>query len=670
MLRWKKPVGTGARPYTAFVGYVQENTIKFDYAKNRTEFTAVSLSLVLNKLDVFGSSLAYRATGPYTWNDVRNMDLDSAVAAHLRWKTTVLQIADVRPITNTYAIQKADFARGGGFSPVRDFLKVALRGDMVCDAQGTLWCERDQNTLALASRKGTSYIIEREDWRAEPQVDEAAIPDVSYMEVGGLAFLGATGTFNAYLSSVPGPVPDRYGSSETVEGLSLPSNVNSQTWLNEIAGFIYADRINRYPRIQIPVVGRWTKADIAPQQWAQVRGFPYIVSSRIQVSRIRHIYNARQQHVLSDLEAFAEAWGPPGFSKQIPVIPPGPINSVEPPIIIPPIPPTVTPIVLAMNYSQLGRSTNFYASEPTIWTNLKIGALANPAVGDFCNLVLSLTGEAWLITGAGSASDTDGLWYCSDTAAAVPLFSLIVSHNQAIALDGVGLVSLGCGDDGIVYSSGWTGNPQGHYLYGKTGLAVATGPTLPVGALQYSISSGVSVRLALGAGGVPAIGVRELDGAANANVLYVPGPQGDPSKVATGFIVWSNNLYSYVDGGATATLVYTGVGGGPIISDGGNVLTVRASDGMLMNGASALDTPLHAFGIANRSFASFCLGTAGYGELLACAVEGAAANFIIYRATGETEWVVKDGDWVAKMGANWAGRHGAGHYPTIVTQTI
>jgi hypothetical protein len=308
MLRWKQPV-PGVRPYTAFVGYVQEDSIKFDYQKERTEFTAISLSLVLNKLDVFGSSLNFKASGTFTWNDIPNMDINAAVAAHLRWKTTVLQIADVTPITNTHIIQAANFARGGGFSPVRDFLKSGIRGDIVCDEQGKLWCERDENTLPTASRKATSYMVERHDWRAEPQVDDATIPDVSYMEIGGVVWSGNTGTVGAFLSSVPGPLPDRYGNSDTVEGLALPS-ANPQTWLNEIAGFIYADRINEFKHIQIPIAGKWIKSSIAPQQWAQVSGFRTLGTKRIQVSRVRHTYNARQQHILSDLEAFAETWGP------------------------------------------------------------------------------------------------------------------------------------------------------------------------------------------------------------------------------------------------------------------------------------------------------------------------------------------------------------------------
>jgi hypothetical protein len=110
---------------------------------------------------------------------------------------------------------------------------------------------------------------------------------------------------------------------------------------------------------------------------------------------------------------------------------------------------------------------------------------------------------------------------------------------------------------------------------------------------------------------------------------------------------------------------------GPVISDGANCLTIRDADGYLMNGAAELDTPLHTFGIAGRTFAGYALGPAGYGELLACANEGGASNFVVFRPTGETEWVVKDGDWVTKMGANWEGRHGAGHgYPMILASAV
>ena len=115
-------------------------------------------------------------------------------------------------------------------------------------------------------------------------------------------------------------------------------------------------------------------------------------------------------------------------------------------------------------------------------------------------------------------------------------------------------------------------------------------------------------------------------------------------------------MYSFVDGdtGGMEVTIYSGASiTHPIIADGVNVLTVRTSDGFLMNNAVALADPAVAFDAA-RSGAGYCFGLAGYGEIIWLASNaGVTTNFIAMRTTGGV-WEDKTGDFNTAIGA-WAG---------------
>lgn len=383
-------------------------------------------------------------------------------------------------------------------------------------------------------------------------------------------------------------------------------------------------------------------------------------------------YDPRNALLLTDIDFEAETFASDAVTGDPPIEPP------EKPIIDPPtlcgdpdalnfgepgdcIYRTLADLVMVMTTTQLAVSQDFYTSASPAWTNCKTGALAGPSVGAFTNAALSATGDAWVITAAGDR-DANGLWHCANIFAATPSFTLILSHNAWATLAGFAppqdIISLGCDDGGVAYITGTGGAGAGntYYAYGTAAMTLVT--TLPQvsGKEQHSIGSGASVRLAIGAGGVPVIGIEELISGAHSTKLWWLGAQPNPSGVAVGFFR-SNvvvDLYSYVDGGAIGVLVYSGAAlTGQVITDGTNVLTVRAADGYLMNGAAALATPLAAFGLPGISFDGYCLGPAGYGEIAVCAAENLASNFLALRDTGGG-WTIKDGDWVAVMG-NYAG---------------
>ena len=72
-----------------------------------------------------------------------------------------------------------------------------------------------------------------------------------------------------------------------------------------------------------------------------------------------------------------------------------------------------------------------------------------------------------------------------------------------------------------------------------------------------------------------------------------------------------------------------------------------------MNNAVALADPIAVFG-AGITGAGYCLGLAGYGEVIWLAANGAmTSNFIFMRTTGGV-WENKTGDYNTSIGA-WGG---------------
>jgi PKD repeat protein len=322
---------------------------------------------------------------------------------------------------------------------------------------------------------------------------------------------------------------------------------------------------------------------------------------------------------------------------------------------------------LMVNPTQMGRTLDYTAVAPT-WDDLKTGALLGGNVGKFTNAALAPNGAAWVVTYKDLLTLADnGLWYCPDVFGAAPAFTLICSHSDYRTLTGDALTtisSLGCDDDGTAYISGVSNMAGfGRYAYGINSMTLGTNPNLPTDGQQFQIGSGASVRLAVGTGGVPEYGVFELDGG-SATRVYNVLDQVAPDSVGVGYFVHDAPtlvLYSYVDSGGshlTPTLIYSGVAmTHPLSLDGGYVLTIRDSDGNLMDGAGVLDTPAHAFGAA-RDFGGYCVDAAG--NILAVTNTAAGDHFIIISTDGGATWDVKDGDWVTAMGANWYGGLGAG----------
>ncbi len=623
---------------------------------------------------------------PTDWLHIENLTPRKGLFSFLHWRTTTTVVTDCAITSDTHRLAST-YTPAGVLSEQLRAIAQRVNAGVVCDRYGRLYCEIDTQFVPTVSR--TFPIVQtmtNRDWRDEITIERRIVPQVGQVDLSGVYYSGNFATSNSIFSLSPGHYPKHHGPDVyKVERIAL----TDQAEANFIAGAWLAYLNNEYPNVDTPMSSNYRAVDIAPRMFIQQNLDPAETPRGLEWNNKRLIprevsfdFNPKEGLLLTDITLEAETFAGDAVIGDPPITPPPPPPPPEPPVLCndpdalnfgesaPCVYRTLADVVLVMTETQLGVSQNFYTSASPAWTNCKTGALAGASVDVFVNAALSLTGEAWVLTGYGDLN-ANGLWYCSDILAAAPSFMLILSHNGWATLigsaPGNGITSLGCGDDGVAYitGNGSAGTSDACYGYGTAAIAIAGGLPNISGKVMYSICSGASVRLGLGRGGVPEHRIEELNSGAHASVLTIVPNQGAPDP-AVGFMRWNGNLYSYVDGGAAAALVYTGAANvGPVISDGTNCITIRGVDGVMMNGAAALATPLAAFLLPGISFGGYCLGPAGYGEILACAFESLGSNFISLRNTGGT-WTIKDGNWVAVMGGNYAG----GTYPMILTTSV
>jgi hypothetical protein len=203
-------------------------------------------------------------------------------------------------------------------------MKSALFGRVSSDRQGRIWADVDP--LAYDDPTGTFtpvMDITTRDWVDEPTIEEMVYDQTSYVEVGGVAYSGAiTGTFDALLSGAPGYSPSFHGAVEKLSGFAL----ESQTQLNQLSGNIWANRNQRFPKVNMNMAQPMVNLDIAPQE---VVGIHIGATDTIRNEEIDGIYipsslswsySSVNKHLRTTLELIGVVSGVPGDTILIPPV--------------------------------------------------------------------------------------------------------------------------------------------------------------------------------------------------------------------------------------------------------------------------------------------------------------------------------------------------------------
>lgn len=250
-----------------FVGYVDKDSISYDYQHSEVSFDATSLTAAMQKSSGFGVSVKSVLT-PSKWYELLDMDGRRALYHYLRWHTTAMSIADFQFIGNDYPIQFFDSDRESMYDAINNYMQNTLVGKVVSDRQGKVWMEVDAMAYPDPTGTFTSKMnITKRDWMNQPVIEERLTNDVSYMEYGGVAYSGVnTGTFDALISEAPGNAPGFYGTMDSHQGLAL----QGQTQLNRMLGNIFANKNSPFPTIGLDMGINAANLDIAPQEASEL----------------------------------------------------------------------------------------------------------------------------------------------------------------------------------------------------------------------------------------------------------------------------------------------------------------------------------------------------------------------------------------------------------------
>jgi hypothetical protein len=250
-----------------WVGYIDQDSISYDYQHSEVSFNAKSITGMMRDSSGFSVSVESKAN-PSKWYELLDMDCRRAIYHYLRWHTTALNIADFQFLGDDQKIQFFDSDRESMFDAVDNFMRMTLWGKSVSDRQGKVWIEIDADAHETPTADYPPIMnISNRDWMNAPTVEERLSEDLSFLEMGGVAYSGVvTGTFSALIGAAPGNAPGFHGALETHEGLALLG----QSQLNAMVGNIFANRNSLYPRIDMEMAINMSNLDIAPQETVRV----------------------------------------------------------------------------------------------------------------------------------------------------------------------------------------------------------------------------------------------------------------------------------------------------------------------------------------------------------------------------------------------------------------
>lgn len=308
-----------------FVGYIISDTIKFNYKESSVEFQAGSISEVMKNAEGFSVSCESKAS-PSTWFELYEMTVSKAMYHYLRWHSTILKIADFQYTGDDRLVQYFDADRGSLFDAVDSFMRDGMLGAVVSDRQGKLWAEINSYGLQTPFASiPNNFTFHKQDWIGSPTIQERRNTELSFIELGGIAFYGVgSNTFSALLSNAPSTVPLYHGKSDRNDGLILVS----QQQINQVAGNYLAHYNTKFPDISLSLAGTYLNLDIAPLEQTRlvidqndsVRGksiqdLPYVIEG------MEWSYDSRKETLHPDITLMQIATGTAGQTVLIPAIP-------------------------------------------------------------------------------------------------------------------------------------------------------------------------------------------------------------------------------------------------------------------------------------------------------------------------------------------------------------
>ena len=246
-----------------FVGWLEEETLSFDFQGGTVSFSAIGHDLMMKKLPGYAYTLEDDDT-PSDWYEVADLDIDRAAHCHLERRSTVNNVCHVERLGDgqTRTIDVQPFPDMSVYDQVQEHLYGDAMATLLADRQGTLYARRDPQMMDLADRGGVATTCTLVNTDLLNDIDEGHPhqPGVGLVRLGGFAYA------TPYLSQAPGDAPTRQDASTYREGFL----VEDQTELNLWSGCLYQKQNNPFPDLTLELKGTWPVFDPAYQEFVNL----------------------------------------------------------------------------------------------------------------------------------------------------------------------------------------------------------------------------------------------------------------------------------------------------------------------------------------------------------------------------------------------------------------
>lgn len=303
-----------------FSGYIMNDSVEYDYEKSKVSFDIGSPSEMLKQGENFAISVESMAN-PSAWWHFYDMTTKKAMYHYVKWHSTLMKVADIFWLGKDYYVQYFDSERTNMWDAMKAFMKPTLIGDVSCNNKGQVVFQTEPESFTTPTLSYPKIMtLSDRDVVGQVDINENLFGEMSYLEMGGIQYIGALNGNNSFplLSAAPGTAPRYYGKNSSNQGLALESQNN----LNEITGNMYA-KANANPQsFRAQMAGNY-RFTLAPLNMMNV----YVPASRTvqnkmvsgtyYANNINYNYDAEDGYLSSSVEFMQVVNGIPGATLEI-----------------------------------------------------------------------------------------------------------------------------------------------------------------------------------------------------------------------------------------------------------------------------------------------------------------------------------------------------------------
>jgi hypothetical protein len=248
------------------VGYINQETIQYDYRSGYVEFEILSPTKLMDITECYSVSVESK-TSPSTWFELLNMTVSRALYHYYAWHSTVLLCCDFEYHCDDEFRHYFDADRESLYKAGNTLMQGTMKGRLICDRQGKIWAERDADVInSLGSVVPNTLEIDKHDWMERPTIRRNIYKETAFIEMGGVAYNASPDSYQAVLANAPNVRPAYHGKVERIQGLSF----TSQAQLNTMIGNVLEARNAEFPEVEYKLRSAWWNLDIVPMETVSV----------------------------------------------------------------------------------------------------------------------------------------------------------------------------------------------------------------------------------------------------------------------------------------------------------------------------------------------------------------------------------------------------------------